>query len=143
MSHPSLVPELYCTDIGLGVAFYNEVLGFSVLYERPEHHFAYLQLGPTELMLEQPINGERTWLTGPLEKPFGRGKNLATFMDDIDPLLTRLCKTGRPLFLPVEERWYRRDDQEVGNRQFVVQDPDGYLLRFCTDLGSRVDHAPA
>ncbi|HEY0476960.1 MAG TPA: hypothetical protein VGD37_05520 [Kofleriaceae bacterium] len=37
----------------------------------------------------------------------------------------------------MEERWYRRNDHEVGNRQFVVADPDGYLLRFFGDLGQR------
>jgi hypothetical protein len=26
---------------------------------------------------------------------------------------------------------------QAGNRQFVVADPDGYLLRFYTRLGSR------
>ena len=41
------------------------------------------------------------------------------------------------LFLPVEEKWYRKNDREVGNRQFLVQDPDGYLLRFTEDLGVR------
>ena len=38
---------------------------------------------------------------------------------------------------PEEERWYRKRDEEVGNRQFVVVDPDGYLLRFFTSLGRR------
>jgi hypothetical protein len=39
--------------------------------------------------------------------------------------------------IPIEERWYRRDQMETGNRQFVVADPDGYLLRFFSDLGRR------
>lgn len=37
----------------------------------------------------------------------------------------------------MEERWYRADDREVGNRQFILLDPDGYLLRFYQDLGRR------
>ena len=32
----------------------------------------------------------------------------------------------------------RQDRVENGNRQFVVADPDGYLLRFYTELGQRV-----
>lgn len=39
--------------------------------------------------------------------------------------------------IPFEDRWYREGDTELGNRQFVVADPDGYLLRFFTDLGQR------
>jgi hypothetical protein len=41
---------------------------------------------------------------------------------------------GLPPLIPLEERWYRRN--ATGNRQFVA-DPDGYLLRFCTDFGAR------
>lgn len=30
-----------------------------------------------------------------------------------------------------------REQIKNGNRQFVVADPDGYLLRFFSDLGQR------
>ncbi|HZY49930.1 MAG TPA: VOC family protein, partial [Devosia sp.] len=33
--------------------------------------------------------------------------------------------------LPLETRSYRVGDTEQSQRQFCVQDPDGYLLRFC------------
>ncbi|MEO9168740.1 MAG: VOC family protein, partial [Aestuariivirga sp.] len=36
-----------------------------------------------------------------------------------------------------EEKWYRAGDEEVGQRQFLVQDPDGYLLRLCQPIGRR------
>ena len=48
-------------------------------------------------------------------------------------------ETGANIVVPVEERWYRVDvaesgghrqvtgPAEVGNRQFVLADPDGYL----------------
>jgi hypothetical protein len=39
--------------------------------------------------------------------------------------------------MPMEEKWYRANDTQLGNRQFIVQDPDGYLLRFFQDLGTR------
>lgn len=47
-----------------------------------------------------------------------------------------------PLYLEVEDKWYRKDDYEVGNRQFVVADPDGYLLRFFQPLGGKVRKVP-
>lgn len=34
------------------------------------------------------------------------------------------------LFLPLEDRSYWVGTEENGNRQFVVADPDGHLLRF-------------
>lgn len=37
----------------------------------------------------------------------------------------------------MEEKWYRATDKELGNKQFLVQDPDGYLLRFFQDLELR------
>jgi hypothetical protein len=40
----------------------------------------------------------------------------------------------------VEDAWYRANDRYLGNRQFLVQDPDGYLRRFFEDLGE--SHAP-
>lgn len=41
------------------------------------------------------------------------------------------------LYLEPEDKWYRVDEVESGNRQFVVADPDGYLLRFYEELGTR------
>ena len=35
----------------------------------------------------------------------------------------------------IEENWYRQDNKLLGNKEFLVQDPDGYLLRFSKDLG--------
>ncbi|WP_395681010.1 bleomycin resistance protein [Inquilinus sp.] len=137
MPSPKLVPELYVSDIGRSRRFYTEVLGFAVLYDRPEERFAYLERDGAALMLDQPADPARTWLAGPLEQPYGRGINLQIEVVDIDPLHAAVLAAGAPLLLPLEERWYRRDGGQVGQRQFVVQDPDGYLLRFCQDLGSR------
>ena len=38
-----LVPELYCSHFDRTLQFYAEVLGFTVLYARPEERFAYLE----------------------------------------------------------------------------------------------------
>ena len=37
----------------------------------------------------------------------------------------------------MEENWYRKDDILLGCKEFLVQDPDGYLLRISEDLGQR------
>lgn len=41
------------------------------------------------------------------------------------------------LFEGIREKWYQVDDVERGNRQFLIQDPDGYLLRFMEYIGMR------
>ena len=125
-----LTPELGVTDIGRSLGFYRDILGFTVAYERPDEGFAYLRYEGLELMLDQ-IGVGRTWETGPMEFPLGRGINLQCMVDAIDPLLAGLSKAGIALYLPVETKTYRVGDHDATQRQFCVQDPDGYLLRFC------------
>ncbi|MGK9340315.1 VOC family protein, partial [Sinorhizobium meliloti] len=69
--------------------------------------------------------------------PFGRGINLQIKVANVTTIEASVRAHGAPLVLPMEERWYRVNEQETGNRQFVVADPDGYLLRFFEDLGLR------
>lgn len=88
-------------------------------------------------MLEQVDDDERTWLTGPLDPPFGRGINFQIEVAAIDPIVKRLRQASWPLFLEPEERWYRMAELEVGQRQFLVQDPDGYLVRLAEHVGER------
>jgi catechol 2,3-dioxygenase-like lactoylglutathione lyase family enzyme len=130
-----LVPELICSDIERSLHFYVSMLGFTVLYARPEERFAYLEREGAQLMIEQPTG--RAFLAGDLAHPFGRGINLQIRVSDVDALHARVYAAGLPLYLPLEEIWYRRDQVRLGNRQFIVQDPDGYLLRLYSDLGSR------
>jgi catechol 2,3-dioxygenase-like lactoylglutathione lyase family enzyme len=127
---PDLTPELSVTDIGRSLAFYRDVLGFAVVYERPDEGFACLRYEGCELMLDQ-IGLGRTWATGALEPPLGRGLNLQLEVAAVAPLLERLQRAGIALYLPLESKTYRVGDREVTQRQFCVQDPDGYLLRFC------------
>jgi catechol 2,3-dioxygenase-like lactoylglutathione lyase family enzyme len=134
---PPIVPELDVADLARSLSFYVDVLGFSVRIERPEERFAYLTRGPVHLMLEQADGPGRRFRTAPLEYPFGRGMNLQIEVPDVDHLHAQASRAGATIYLPLEERWYRRGDEEVGNRQFVVVDPDGYLLRFFTSLGRR------
>ncbi len=56
---------------------------------------------------------------------------------DVNAIEAALQAYGARFLIPMEERWYRVNDHETGNRQFVVADPDGYLLRFFEDLGVR------
>jgi catechol 2,3-dioxygenase-like lactoylglutathione lyase family enzyme len=134
----TLTPELYCTDIKISLAFYTDILGFSIQYRRPEEGFAMLERQGSRIMLDQIVPGDsRSWIGAPLERPFGRGINLQMETTAVDELYTRVQKAGATIFLPMEEKWYRADDMELGNRQFIAQDPDGYLLRFFQDLGER------
>lgn len=118
------------------MAFYTGLLGFGVLFDRPETRFAYLQRGDAQIMLDQHAEGQG-WQTGGLEPPLGRGVNLQIEVESLEPLLSRLAGASYPLYVPPEENWYRVADVQSGNREFLVQDPDGYLLRFSEHLGTK------
>ncbi len=127
----ALVPELSVTDLAASLRFWCDLLGFSVAYARPEAGFAYLQRGKLQIMLCK-INNE--WETGPLEHPLGRGINFQMEVLDCGPILTALNQAGWPLFRPVEEKHYKIGDAWEVCREFLVQDPDGYLLRFASEF---------
>lgn len=136
MAAPRLVPELYCSDIERSVRFYVDLLGFVVRFARPEERFVYLDREGAELMLEQPTT--RMFVSAELEHPYGRGVNFQIEVADVAALYARVNASKWPVFLELEDRWYRQNELELGNRQFVIEDPDGYLLRFFEDLGSRL-----
>ncbi len=127
-----LVPELYVSDFAESIHFYVEILGFAVIYQRPIERFAYLGLDDAELMIEQPT--ERQWLLASLEHPFGRGINLQVSVADAAAVHDRLGRHGKAIFVPLETRCYERNEDSITVRQFVVADPDGYLLRFAETL---------
>ena len=136
MEWAALVPELSVLDFEKSLAFYTDVLGFKTAFSRPEERFAYLQLGQAQLMLDQFVEGS-SWQTGEMSYPLGRGINLEIVIHDIDALLERLNAENYPLKVPLEERWYRQDEVLNGQKQFLVMDPDGYLLRFVEPIGTK------
>ena len=104
MKFNPLIPELTVADIETTRAFYTGVLRFKVEYERPEDRFIFLSLEGNQLMFEQE-NGH--WRVGALEHPYGRGVNFEMTVNR-----------------------YRQGGEDIVQREFLVQDPDGYLLRF-------------
>ncbi len=132
-----LTPELDVSDLDRSLAFYVGVIGFSVMFDRPEERFAFLSLEGVHLMLEEAAGPGRRFRTAPLEQPYGRGVNFMIDVADVDSVHRRVQAAGCTIVIPLEERWYRQDAIENGHRQFVVADPDGYLLRFSSSLGRR------
>ncbi len=135
MTGARLVPELDCSDFEASLSFYLGVLGFKLRHDRTEAKFAYLERECAELMLEE-LSPE-SWLTGEMTPPFGRGINFQIEVSDVAALRDAVRGAGVAVYREIEDAWYRAGSAYTGNRQFVVQDPDGYLLRFVQDLGQR------
>jgi catechol 2,3-dioxygenase-like lactoylglutathione lyase family enzyme len=136
----TLVPELSVSDFDKSLRFYRDVVGFEVVFERPENRFAYLRFHGSELMIEEDRLREGTsalWIIEPLDYPRGRGLNISIDCPDADGLAARLVANGFSLRKPIGDEWYRENEIEHGERNFLVQDPDGYLLRFTQRLGTR------
>lgn len=144
-----LAPELDVFDLATSLRFYVGVLEFRVLFERPDERFAYLERLGAELMIQEAAGPGRRFRTASLETPYGRGVNFQLRVTNVDALMTSAIEAGAEIVVPMEERWYRVDvaqpggrwpragSTEVGNRQFVLTDPDGYLWRPFQDLGER------
>jgi lactoylglutathione lyase len=137
IEHAKLVPELYCSSIRESLRFYIGVLGFRIIYERPEEGFALLDRNGAQLMLEQPSDPSRSLVTADLSHPFGRGVNFQVSVEDVDALYNEVVRSGLLIIWPLEEHEYRRGEGSVTVRQFVIADPDGYLLRLSQIVGER------
>jgi len=133
---PGLVPELLVTSLEESLDFWCRLCGFAVLYDRPDEGFAYITSGTAHIMLEQTGVG-RNWMPAALVPPHGRGVNFQISVASIDPIVDTLRAAGWTLFMEPEAKWYPTDKTEAGVVQFLVQDPDGYLIRFQASLGRR------
>ena len=135
MHFNKIIPELSVTNLQDSLKFYKAI-GFKVEYERPENKFVFLSLGEIQFMLQE-ISEDDKWDVAPLSYPFGNGINFQLEVDDIDKIYKSLVDNNYKIAFDIEENWYRQEDKLLGNREFLVQDPDGYLIRFSEDLGEK------
>ena len=122
----SLIPEFSVSNILVSKKFYID-LGFEIVYERVEDKFCFLSLYDNQIMIEEVNNN---WNVGELEYPFGRGINISMAVNEIDKFYNNVKNMGIKLYKDIAVSKYRVDDGYVCDKQFLIQDPDGYLLRF-------------
>ncbi len=126
-----LVPEFLVENLQISLAFWCKHIGFAVAYDRPEENFAYLDRDGAQVMLEQVDPAQRQWITGELTRPLGRGVNFQIEISNLNSVFNALREARWPLNMEPEVKRYRVGSTQVTQRQFLVQDPDGYLLRLC------------
>lgn len=134
MEWNQMLPELDVFNLEESIYFYTKLIGFNIVYERKENKFAFLELGKVQIMIQQIDKKNNKWQTGNLEYPLGRGINFQIDVKNVEEIYNRLKKEDYKIFEEIEEHWYRKDDEMLGCKEFLVQDPNGYLLRFSEDI---------
>lgn len=122
----SLIPELTVSSISTSFKFY-ESIGFKLVYERVSDKFCFMEFEGNQIMLEED-NGN--WSTGVLDYPYGRGINISMTVKDVKGLYDKLLNLGFKFFLDLTVNDYLVGDKIFSDKEFIIQDPDGYLLRF-------------
>ena len=135
MNFNKLIPELSVTNLENSLKFYKTV-GFKIEYERPENKFVFLSMGEIQFMIQEISNDDK-WDVAPLSYPFGNGINFQLEVENVEIIYNDLKENNYEIAFEIEENWYRQDNKLLGNKEFLVQDPDGYLIRFSEDLGQK------
>jgi catechol 2,3-dioxygenase-like lactoylglutathione lyase family enzyme len=119
-----LTPNLIVSDVGRSLAFYRDVLGFTVGATVPDaspYVFASVQSGPVEVFLNAP---EPAIAEYPAFKDRPIGGTLTLFIEVVDIARAHESLKDRvKIVMPLEHKWY-------GVTEFAFEDPDGYLITF-------------
>lgn len=127
MDFNKMIPELSVFDIEQTKRFYND-LGFKIEYERPEDKFVFMSFQDSQFMFEQiHDNG---WNIGELIYPLGRGINFSIAVDDIERLYKLVKTLNLEIYRELNRSIYQVNGTEETQTEFLIQDPNGYLLRF-------------
>jgi catechol 2,3-dioxygenase-like lactoylglutathione lyase family enzyme len=128
-----MVPELLVSDLQASLDFWRGVLGFRIAYSRDG--FVYLERPEgAQIMLSQR---DGSFETGAMEVPFGRGVMFQVYLSSVEPIAAACTARGGSSIMPMREVWRRTGDRESGQREFFVQDPDGYLVMVAENIGER------
>jgi len=119
-----LTPNLIVSNVERSLAFYRDVLGFSVDITVPDQSpyvFASVRSGAVEIFLNAP---EPALTEYPAFKGRPIGGTLTLFIEvtDIGHVYESLGARVN-VTMPLEKKWY-------GVTEFAFEDPDGYVITF-------------
>lgn len=122
----SLIPELSVSNIENSKKFYQN-LGFEIMYERKEDKFCFIQLEKNQIMLQE---NNDNWVVGKMEYPYGNGINISMSINEVEGLYNTIKDKKIKFFMELKISEYKVNDKIFKDKEFLIQDPDGYLLRF-------------
>ena len=127
MDFNNLIPELSVFDILQTKKIYKE-LGFKIEYERQKEKFIFMSFQDSQFMFEQ-IHDDG-WNTGELSYPLGRGINFSIAVEDVEELYKLVKTLNFEIYKELTRNKYQVNGTEETQIEFLIQDPNGYLLRF-------------
>jgi catechol 2,3-dioxygenase-like lactoylglutathione lyase family enzyme len=130
-----VVPELLVYEYEQTLSFWRDILGFVIQFDRPAEKLAMLEHPDgAQVMFFERDGG---WETGPFERPLGRGVVIQVFVNDLDAVTKRVEMAGLQYFVSPFEKWRDWGDRLGGQREFLILDPNGYLVKVAQSLGER------
>jgi uncharacterized glyoxalase superfamily protein PhnB len=119
-----ITPNLVVSNVERSLAFYRDVLGFTVTATVPDaspYVFAALSSGPIEVFLNarEPAVEEYPAL---MDRPIGGTFTMFIEVVNIQEAYDTL-KSQVHVIMPLEKKWY-------GVTEFAFQDQDGYVITF-------------
>ena len=127
--------EVMVSDYPVSLAFWTGPLGFATAFTRPAQKLACLERPDGAQVMIYQRDGDLE--TGPLDPPYGRGAVIQIYVDDVDVVHAAVVAAGQPFYVPLREKWRDWGDRLGGQREFLVQDPDGYLIMVAQRIGER------
>ncbi len=131
----NLMAEMMVTDYPRSLAFWTGPAGFDVAFTRPAQKLACLTHPDGAQIMIYQRDGD--WETGPLEVPFGRGMVVQIYVADVDAAASAMTAHAVPFYVALREKWRDWGNCLGGQREFLVQDPDGYLVMVVQRIGTR------
>lgn len=115
---------LACKDLEKAVEFYKEMLGFRVVKEESSDEFVALEFAENSIMLEKDelLKEALPKLKEEVENnQYGVGATIFIHVDDADRRYRDIKAKGVEIFSEIATKPW-------GAREFVIKDPEGYLL---------------
>jgi len=128
MNFTDVTPNLIVSDIDRSLAFYRDVLGFSVVTTVPDAApfvFAWLRRDAVKVFLNTKASVQDA-MPELAARPIGGTNTLFMVIEagspaeGIDALYDAVKSTAR-VVMPIKDQFY-------GMREFGIKDPDGYVI---------------
>ena len=130
-----LVAEMMVQDYPTSLDWWTRLIGMVPVFTRPAQKLAFLQHPDGAQVMIYERDGD--WEVGAMQPPFGRGAVIQVFVDDVSATHARFVAANHPLYVDLREKWRDWGDCLGGQREFLVQDPDGYLIMLAQHIGTR------